>query len=141
MKSSIFLTNTDTTIGFISKDKKSLDKAKNRIDGKEYITALSSLKHLKKRVPKKFKKIVRRAKKTTFILNKNYSFRIIQDDNHNLLINRLNFAFTTSANKSGKEFDIEYAIDKSDIIIYPISNPKTPSKLYKINKKKIKRLR
>jgi len=136
----VFLTSTDTAIGFVSKDSYTLDTAKQRISGKKYITALPSLKAFAKRVPKRHKNLVRRAKKTTFILNKNFSFRVVKNPCHNLLLNRLGCAYTTSANKSGKEFDINYAYNNADIIIYPLKNS-TPSTIYKLGKNKIKRVR
>ena len=140
MQNKIFLTSTDTAIGFISQSQKALDNAKQRVEGKKYITALPSLKALKKRVPKKHKSLVRRAKKTTFILNKDFSFRVIRDKNHNLLLKRLGWAYTTSANKSNEDFNLEYALSKADVIIYPLKNS-SPSKIYKLGKSRIKRIR
>ena len=141
MDSCLFLTNTDTTIGLLSKDKERLDRAKKRLPNKSYIQALPSLASIKKRVPKKFRREVRVAKKSTFILSKEYSFRVIKDKRHNLLINRLSWAYTTSANQSGKDFDYTFAYSRADIIIYPLSKPKTPSSIYKLGKIKQKRLR
>jgi len=76
MDNCLFLTNTDTTIGFLSKNRELLDRAKNRLPNKTYIKALPSLKSITKRVPKKFRREVRVAKKSTFILNSRYSFRV-----------------------------------------------------------------
>ena len=141
MKKVVFLTNTDTTIGFISKSKKALDIAKNRTPNKVYIEVLPSLKALKKRVPKKYKRLVRRAKKTTFILNQTYSFRVSYNNKHNLLLNRLNGAYSSSANESNKNYDYNYAYKNADIIIYPLGNKDKPSKIYKLSSKKIKKIR
>ena len=141
MKKVVFLTNTDTTIGFISKSKKALDIAKNRTPNKVYIEVLPSLKALRKRVPKKYKKLVRRAKKTTFILNQTYSFRVSYNNKHNLLLNRLNGAYSSSANESNKNYDYNYAYKNADIIIYPLGNKNKPSKIYKLSSKKIKKIR
>jgi len=141
MDNKLFLTNTDTTIGFISKSASRIDKAKNRPNIKKYIEAIPSLKTLTKRVPKKQRKLIRRAKKTTFILNKNYSFRLIQDKTHNLLVNRLKKAYTSSANSSGKEYNYNYAYDKADIIVYPLNKISTPSTILKLGKIKIKKIR
>jgi len=141
MHKKLFLTNTDTTIGFISKSKEALDIAKNRAPNKKYIQALPSLKSLNKRVPNKFKRVVRRANKTTFILNKNYSFRIIKDSKHNLLLNRLKSAYTSSANKSNEPYNYNYAKDKADIIIYPLIKKTKASTILKLGKIKLKRLR
>jgi len=136
----IFLTSTDTTVGFISKSAVALDRAKDRKADKKYINAICSLKDIKKRVPKKFKKLIRRSKKTTFILTKNYSFRVVRDKNHLLLLNRLNGAYSTSANKSGFEYDYNFAYAKADIIVYPLKLGKA-SKIYKVGKKRLKRVR
>ena len=141
MDNCIFLTNTDTTIGFISKNRDKLNSVKKRKANKEYIIALPSLKSINKRVPKKFKNLVRRAKKSTFIIDKNYSFRIIKDKRHKLLIDRLQWAYTSSANQSSKEYDKVFALNSADITIYPLSAPKKASTIYKLGKIKIKRIR
>jgi len=140
MHKKVFLTSTDTAIGFISQSQDALDKAKQRLEGKKYILALPSLKYIKKRVPKKHRNLVRRAKKTTFILSEDYSFRVIQDKHHKLLIGRLGWAYTTSANRSGEEFDLDYAIENSDIIVYNLRE-NSPSTILKLGIKKFKRVR
>jgi tRNA A37 threonylcarbamoyladenosine synthetase subunit TsaC/SUA5/YrdC len=136
----IFLTSTDTTIGFISKSKEALDAAKSRELNKKYIEAVCNLKDIKKRVPKNFKNIVRRSKKTTFILSKDYSFRVVKNKTHLLLLERLGDAYTTSANKSGFEYDFNFAYQKADIIVYPLKTG-APSKIFKLGKNKIKKIR
>jgi len=141
MDKKLFLTNTDTTIGFISKSKEALDIAKNRPSDKKYIQALPSLKTLKKRVPNIHKKRVRRASKTTFIIDKNYSFRIVKDKNHNLLLKRLKQAYTSSANESGKEYNYSYASEKADIIVYPLNKISSPSQILKLGKVKLQKIR
>ncbi len=140
MHKEVYLTSTDTTIGFISQSQEALDKAKDRIGGKKYIVALPSLKSIKKRVPRRYRNFVRRAKKTTFILSKDYSFRVIKDKHHNLLIKRLGWAYTTSANKSGYDFDLDFAIKRADIIVYPLKRGE-PSSIYKLGKSKVKKVR
>ena len=141
MDKRLFLTNTDTTIGFLSQSRERLDRAKERQPDKEYIQALPTLKAIKKRVPKPFRHKVRLAQKSTFILSRDYSFRVIKDRRHKLLIDRLGWAYTTSANKSGKGYSFEYAYQKADTIIYPLSAPQEPSTIYKLGKKKHKRVR
>ena len=140
MQNKVFLTSTDTAIGFLSKNASSLDRAKKRANGKKYITALPSLKNLSKRVPTKHKNLIRRSKKTTFIIDKNFSFRVVQNKNHNLLLKRLGWAYTSSANESGKEYDYNYAYKKADIIIYPLKNS-SPSTILKLGKRKVKKVR
>jgi len=139
LKKKVFLSATDTTIGFLSQDSKSLDKAKKREPNKHYITVLPSLRALKKRVPKSHKNLVRRSKKTTFIIGKD-SFRIVKDKKHLQLLNRLNKAYSSSANQSGKEYNFEYASQVADVIVYPLTNAPA-SKIIKLNKTTKKRLR
>ena len=141
MHNLVFLTNTDTTIGFISKSSKALDIAKNRASNKKYIEALPYFKTLNKRTPKKYRKLIRRSNKSTFIINQDYSFRIIKDSRHNLLLKRLNSAYSSSANASNHEYDLDYAQKNADAIIYPLKNQNNPSKIYKLGKIKLKRLR
>ncbi len=141
MHNRVFLTNTDTTIGFISKSPKALDIAKNRASDKKYIEALPYFKALRKRTPKKHRKLIRRAAKSTFIISKNYSFRVVKDSRHNLLLNRLKRAYSSSANASNEKYNYDYAYKNANIIIYPLKNQAIPSKIYKLGKTKLKRLR
>lgn len=141
MRDALFLTDTDTTIGFVSKESKAIDRAKSRQKDKKYIEALGSLKHLRKRVPKQFRRVARRAKKSTFVISQEYSFRIVKDKRHNLLMDRLESAFTSSANKSAQEYNFEYAYEHADIIIFPLGVDSKPSKIFKIGKQKIKKIR
>jgi tRNA A37 threonylcarbamoyladenosine synthetase subunit TsaC/SUA5/YrdC len=140
-KKTLFLSSTDTTLGFLSRSKRRLNLAKNR-EGKEYITALGSLRDIKYRVPKNCKKLVKRAKRVTFILPNGFSFRIVRDKNHLLLIKRFGWLYTTSANESGKEYDYLFAKSRADVVIYPLKERGKPSKILRLSKRgKIKRVR
>jgi tRNA A37 threonylcarbamoyladenosine synthetase subunit TsaC/SUA5/YrdC len=139
----VFLTNTDTTIGFVSQNSTKLDAIKNRPPHKKYIKAINSLKTLKQhtRVPKRFKNQIRRQNKATFILPNGNSYRVIRDKSHLQLLHRLKWAYTTSANLSGREYDEEFAIKSADVIIYPLNQSNKSSTIYKINNIQIKRIR
>ncbi len=142
-KDLVFLTNTDTTIGFVSQNYQQLSIIKNRLPNKHYIKAISSLKELKKstRVSNIHKNRVRRAKKTTFII-KSKSYRIVKNKNHLLLLDRLKWAYTTSANLSGKEYDKEFAKNSCDVeISFKSSSNSSASKIYKLNNLRISRIR
>jgi len=139
----VFLTLTDTTIGFVSQDSNRLNKIKQRPENKKFITALNSLDTLKKftRVPTNHKKMVRRATRTTFII-RDESFRVVKDDNHLKLMDRLKWAYTTSANLSGEEYNEEFAFNCADVIISPLSQHKSKaSQILKLGTRNIKRLR
>jgi len=144
MNSKIYLTNTDTTIGFLSQDPALLDKAKKRAPNKQYIQVMNSLKILKEqtRVPTKYKNLVRRAKKTTFIMPDGNSHRVITDKRHLRLLDRLKYAYSTSANLSNQPFNKEYAQHTTDITILPLDTTQSqPSSIYKVNNRTIKTIR
>ena len=141
----VFLTPTDTTIGFVSQNAEKLDRIKKRPSGKHYIKALPSLSALKRftRVPDAHKNRVRRSMRSTFIFPNGYSYRIIKDTKHLSLIKKLGWAYTTSANISGFEYDSKFAENSADVIVvFPKKrNSNKASNIFKLNNIKIKRLR
>ena len=141
-KDLVFLTNTDTAIGFVSQNSDRLDDIKRRDSDKRYIRAVNSLSTLKdfSRVPKRFRNMVRRSKRSTFIIG-GESFRVVDDDKHLLLLNRMKWAYTTSANLSGCEYDEGFARGGADVIILPLRKNKNSSSIYKIGKGKIQKIR
>ena len=144
MKESLFLTPTDTTIGFVSQNSFKIDKAKKRKPNKHYIRVVDSLKTLKSftRVPIAHKNIVRRAKKTTFIMPNGLSFRVVKDTEHNLLLDRLHCLYSSSANLSGEEYSEAYARDKVEVIVtLPKAKKYNASTIYRLGQKNIKVIR
>ena len=143
LKNLVFLTRTDTTIGFVSQNSEKLTQIKQRPPHKHYIKALPSFKTLKSftRVPNIHKNRVRRSKKTTFIMPDGYSYRVVQDKHHLLLLNRLKWAYTTSANLSSKTYDESFAKESADIIITPLKQNSSASDIYKLGKFTLKRIR
>ena len=143
LNKTVFLTQTDTSIGFVSQDADKLTSIKQRPPHKHYIKAVNSLKTLKTftRVPKKYKNQVRRAKKTTFIMPNTHSYRVIKDPHHLLLLNRLQWAYTTSANLSGKAYDENFAKSHADVTITPLRANQEASTIYKLGKNRHKRIR
>ncbi|NOR54996.1 MAG: Sua5 YciO YrdC YwlC family protein [Sulfurovum sp.] len=143
LKDQVFLTQTDTSIGFVSQNADKLTHIKQRPPHKHYIKAVKNLETMQKftRVPAAHKNRVRRAKKTTFILPSGNSFRVIQDRHHLLLLKRLDWAYTTSANLSGEDYDEDFARKAADVVIEPLSKNKQASKIYKLGKNRLKRIR
>jgi tRNA A37 threonylcarbamoyladenosine synthetase subunit TsaC/SUA5/YrdC len=145
LNTQIVLTQTDTTVGFLSQNNVALASIKIRPNTKPFIKVYRSLKNLKqehKRVPNKFKKDIRLSTQTTFIV-KDEAFRIAAYPVQSNILRNLQWSYSTSANESGKNFNREFCQSKTDIIIED-RNPleeKRASKLLKINNKKIKRLR
>jgi len=143
LKDKIFLTQTDTTIGFVSQNSDKLTHIKQRPPHKHYIKAVNSLQTLKKfiRVPHAHKNKVRRAKKSTFILPDGHSYRLIRDKHHLLLLDRIKWAYTTSANLSGQPYDEAFTKEATEVIITPLTLSKQASNIYKLGKYRIKRIR
>jgi len=139
----VFLTQTDTTIGFVSQNTQKLTHIKQRPPHKHYIKAVNSLETLKTftRIPASHKNSVRRAKRTTFILPNGHSYRVIKDPHHLLLLNRIKWAYTTSANLSDQPYNEAFAKDAADVIITPLSKNTQASTIYKITNATIKRIR
>jgi len=115
----IYLAQTDTTVGFLSNDDKKLAIIKNRPDTKEILRVVDSFKTLKEhtRVPKQYRKLIRNAKNTTFIYPNGKSFRVVnKNSNHYNFIKKFGTIYSTSANKSGEKFNVEFAINRCDIM-------------------------
>ena len=143
LKDNVFLTATDTTIGFISQNAAKLTTIKARSPYKHYIKAVNSLSTLRHitRIPTIHKKRVRRAKRTTFILPNGHSYRVINDAHHRLLLDRLTWAYTTSANISGKPYDPQFAKEAADILVFPLANRSDASTILKLGTTHYKRIR
>ena len=141
----IYLTQTDTTVGFVSQDKTKLNKIKNRPSNQPVLREVESLETLRSfvRVPKIHKKRVRRAKKTTFIFPNGESFRVVRDERHLRFLKKFKWMYSTSANLHGKPFDEVWAREKADITVEDKRGlfEGKASWIFKISKNKIKRIR
>ena len=145
INSQVILAQTDTTVGFLSQDAQKLYEIKSREVSKPFIKVYRNFQSLKNeniRIPKNKKAMVRRAKKTTFIVN-NVAFRVADYVANSSVLRALSWTNSTSANESGKNFDKNFCEEKADIIVED-KNPLfegQASSLYKVNNKMIKRLR
>jgi len=144
MNSNLYLTQTDTSIGFICQDVSKIDKAKKRKPNKYYIKVVNSLETLKTftRVPNKHKNRVRRAKRTTFIMPNSLSFRVVKNTKHNLLLDRLKWLYSSSANLSGEAYDEVYAKNNGEVIVSsPRQQNGQASKIYQLSQTNIRSIR
>ncbi|QOP46065.1 hypothetical protein [Sulfurimonas paralvinellae] len=145
INNSIILTQTDTTVGFLSQDAKLLREIKSRQSNKPFIKVFQTFAIAKKehiRIPNRYKKSVRRSHTTTFIV-KDQAFRVAPAHLNSSILRKLPWSYSTSANESGKRFNREFCEQKADIIIEDKERlfEGKASKLYKINNKTKKRLR
>lgn len=141
----VYLVQTDTTVGFLSSSPKKLNSIKNRPKNKHILITTTTFKTLKTlaRVPKKFKKEVRRTKKTTFIYPNKKAVRVVKQSNHDSFLKEFDYLYSTSANENKKAFDKDFALKKADIIVEDARgfDDKTPSKLIRLSKSVKKKLR
>jgi tRNA A37 threonylcarbamoyladenosine synthetase subunit TsaC/SUA5/YrdC len=145
LNKAVILTQTDTTVGFLSQDAQKLYEIKERENTKPFIKVYSSFKALNSstcRVPKKQRRFARRAKKTSFIVN-GISFRVAKTKLHSQILREDSWFYSTSANKSKENFNREFCEDKTDIIIEDKKGlfENDASSLIKLSQNKRKKLR
>ena len=138
----IYLVQTDTIAGLVCANKDRLNKIKGSKSNKKLLMNVSSFKELKSitRVPNMFKNIIRRAKKTTFIYPNSKAIRVVNSGAYYEFLKNFKSLYSTSANKSGGDFDFKWADLVSDVTIYNGDfTDKEPSKIIKLNQKKLKK--
>lgn len=142
----VYLVQTDTTVGFSSSSDERLSDVKQRPRSKKILHTVDSFKTLNKytRIPKKFRKTVRKSTKTTFIYPNLNSFRVIEKESsfYNF-IKKFRILYSTSANLTGNKFDEKFALINSDIIVNENNgfSEKVSSSIYKLSKSKSLRIR
>lgn len=147
MKSTLFLTQTDTTAGFLSASKERVCKAKNRTQNKAILMEASALANVKRisRIPRILGRAMRLAKKTTFIFPNNYSFRLVSDckSAHYRFLSRFGALYSSSANESGKKFDYDFAKSCASVVVFDAREicERAPSRIFRVRKSKLKKLR
>jgi len=142
---SVILTQTDTTVGFLSQDAQKLYEIKSRKTSKPFIKVYQNFKSFLNdgnRVPPSQRVLVRRSNKTTFIV-KNQAFRIAKIKLDSQILRDNSWYYSTSANRAGKNFDREFCESKADIIIEDKNglSENSSSNLLKINNIKKRKLR
>jgi len=141
----VILTQTDTTVGFLSQNGTKLAQIKSRDPYKPFIKVFQNFKSFHKcgmRIPKRQKNRIRRMKKSSFIVNSN-SFRIASSPLDSAILRMMEWSYSTSANESKKSFERNFCEQKADIIIEDKRGlyENSASNIYKLNNKKIVRLR
>ncbi|MDE5591374.1 MAG: hypothetical protein K2I63_00225 [Helicobacter sp.] len=146
---SIFLAQSDTTIGFLCKDFTRLNHIKGRDVKQNAILTLDSLQKLKNhvRIPNKYKKEIRYLHKSTFIIHKksylkNPGIRLIKGK-HAEFLSFFEGLYSTSANPHAKSFSLDFALKAAQIVVLDKRGLKElkPSKIYAINHHAKKRIR
>ncbi|MBX2078792.1 Sua5 YciO YrdC YwlC family protein [Campylobacter peloridis] len=130
----IYLAQTDTTAGFLSKDLKALNSLKQRDINKACLITTAKFSELKKltRVPNKFKNTIRKAKKTTFLYPNAKAIRVVKDCAHEKFLKEFDWLYSTSANLHEKKFDEKWAIQRADIVVDKVFFESSASKIFKL---------
>lgn len=139
----IYLAQTDTTAGFLSKDFKEINRLKNRPLHKPCLITTSKFSELKTlvRVPNKFKNLVRRARKTTFLYPNLKAVRVVKECEHAKFLEKNGWFYSSSANLSSEKFDEAWARSVSDVIVDDEFKEQASSKIYKLSKTNLKKIR
>ncbi|OCX42682.1 Sua5 YciO YrdC YwlC family protein [Campylobacter ornithocola] len=130
----IYLAQTDTTAGFLSKDLKALNILKKRPLNQDCLITTTKFSELKKltRVPNHFKNTIRKSKKTTFLYPNSKAIRVVKDCAHEDFLKQFNWLYSTSANIHGKKFDLNWAMQNVDIIVDEKFFESGSSKIFKL---------
>ena len=138
----IYLVQTNTTVGFLSQNLSKLNKIKNRPKNKKFLKVISDFNQLP-RISKSHRKRVRKTPNNNTYIIKNEAYRVILEPHHREFLNKFKWMYSSSANESGKNFDEKFAKDNADILVIDKRGyfENTPSKIYKLSKNKIKKLR
>lgn len=140
----VLLAQTDTTVGFLSQDPLRLRDIKGRDEAKPFLKVFCSFKTLAQhaRIPSEHKRLVRYARKTTFIV-KNQAFRYVEDPSHAALIERYGWLYSTSANPSGEGYEADFCAQNADWIIEDDRGlcEQSPSKIFKLGHHRFLKLR
>ncbi len=142
----VYLVQTSTTVGILSNNSSKLAQIKQRSTSQKMLCEVDSFKTLLKytRVPKKYKKMVRNSKNTTFIYSNGKSFRVVdKDSKHYDFIKKFGILYSTSANITGNDFDENWAKDIVDVVVedkrgFSQSQSSSIIKLTQSNMKKIR---
>jgi len=140
----VYLAQSDTTIGLFCDDYFKLNKIKGREVNQACLIVLDSFEKLKKitRVPSKYKKMIRRTKKTSFIYPNKKAIRVSFDSRHNKFLSKFDFLYSTSANFHKQEFDYCSIKPYCDEIIDDCEfRQNKASSIYKINNQKMIKIR
>lgn len=135
----VYLVQTDTTVGFSSSNDEKLSLVKQRPASQKILQTVDSFRTLNQntRIPKKYRRMVRKSNKTTFIYPNGLSFRVVpKESNFYDFIHKFNILYSTSANKTGQKFEKNFAFSNSDILVFAKNNffETSASKIIKITK-------
>lgn len=140
----LFLAQSDTTVGFLSKEPEVINRAKGRRTSQAVIQTFPDFKSLSYRIPKKYRRRVRMMQKTTFVLSTDIAFRVVPfTQAHYKLLAKTGPLFSSSANAAAKTFDMVFAHARADVVVtdYRGLQEKRSSKMLRLGKTRLRSIR
>ncbi|WP_441705893.1 Sua5 YciO YrdC YwlC family protein [Helicobacter pylori] len=140
----VYLTQSDTTIGLLSKDREKLNALKNRPKNQSVLIESVDFTTLKSlvRAPNTFKNFIRRSAKTTFIYPNSKAVRVVRG-RHGDFLKRFKTLYSTSANLTQCVYDEEIASKLADVVVSDERGlfESSSSKIFRLYKDKKVRVR
>ncbi|GAA7271266.1 hypothetical protein Kyoto9B_14630 [Helicobacter pylori] len=140
----VYLVQSDTTIGLLSKDSEKLNALKNRPKNKSVLIESADFATLKSlvRAPNAFKNFIRRSAKTTFIYPNSKAVRVVRG-RHGDFLKRFKTLYSTSANLTQCAYDEEIASKLADVVVSDERGlfESSSSKMFRLYKDKKVRVR
>ncbi|GAA7070774.1 hypothetical protein HpCHN105_13890 [Helicobacter pylori] len=140
----VYLAQSDTTIGLLSKDRKKLNALKNRPKNQSVLIESVDFATLKSlvRAPNAFKNLIRRSAKTTFIYPNSKAVRVVMG-RHGDFLKRFKTLYSTSANLTQCTYDKEIASKLADVVVSDERGlfESSSSKIFRLYKDKKVRVR
>ncbi|EMG93098.1 hypothetical protein [Helicobacter pylori] len=140
----VYLAQSDTTIGLLSKDSEKLNALKGRPKNQSVLIESADFTTLKSlvRAPNAFKNLIRRSAKTTFIYPNFKAVRVVKG-RHGDFLKRFKTLHSTSANLTQCAYDKEIASNLADVIVSDERGlfESSSSKIFRLYKHKKVRVR
>jgi len=141
----LYLVQTDTTVGFLSRDAHKLALAKQRDPAQPFLISTAYFRIQKRlaRTPRKYRKEVRRARKTTYLYPNKKAIRVVSEGPHHRFLANFAWLYSTSANLHGAPFDYGYALSRADVVVEDRRGfcASHASAIFRIGKRRKRRLR
>jgi len=141
----VFLAQTDTTVGFLSRDRSRLNRLKGRPEGQPVLREVASLEILKEftRVPRQFRREVRRRRQVTYLYPNREALRVVDWGPHSPFLKKFGWLYSTSANPTGGRFSLQWAWERADLVILDRRGlfEAPPSPIYRLGRRKKLKIR
>ncbi|MEO1941577.1 MAG: Sua5 YciO YrdC YwlC family protein [Campylobacterales bacterium] len=141
----VYLAQTDTTVGFLSRNRGLLNRLKGRPENQPVLREVASLEILKEftRVPKRFRREVRRRRQVTYLYPNWEALRVVDWGPHSNFLKKFGWLYSTSANPTGGSFSLQWAWERADLVLVDRRGlfDAPPSPIYRLGRRKKLKIR